>query len=95
MSEPITLPALPCPECRLRMLGEGKVPKGPNRIGNRRTYCNTCNAFAQNVTRIAGRKLREMFPEVYSDLRVQVERDLYPQVIEDFTERQGLRGRND
>lgn len=92
MSETPNHPALPCPECRLRVMSEGKIPKGPNRIGNRRSYCNVCNAFAQNVTRIAGRKLREMFPEVYADLKVQAERDLYPQVIEDFSERMSLGG---
>jgi hypothetical protein len=53
------------------------------RIGNRRNQCDTCNNFAQNVTRLASKALRELHPEEYRAIRLRVELDLYPQVIED------------
>jgi hypothetical protein len=74
-------PALPCPECRQN--GRG----GEARIGNRRRECPTCNAFAQNVMRLAFRRFREREPEQWQALRLAVELDLYPNVIEAFAAR--------
>lgn len=73
-----TVPILPCPECRSR------GHEGGGRIGNRRGRCQTCNYFAQNVTRRASKLLREAHPEEYLKLQLRVELDLYPQVIEEF-----------
>lgn len=77
--EKILPPALPCPECRYA------GHKGKARIGNRRGRCKTCNSFAQNVMRIAREQLKKNHQEEYSRLKLQVEIDLYPQVIEDWT----------
>jgi hypothetical protein len=52
------------------------------RIGNQRRSCSTCNAFAQNVMRLTRKRLKEKYPEEYERIRLQVEMDLYPQVIE-------------
>lgn len=71
-------PMLPCPECRMRGTGGGA------RIGNHRNSCVTCNNFAQNVMRLTRKRLKELHSEEYAVIRLQVERDLYPQVIEDF-----------
>jgi hypothetical protein len=71
-------PALPCPECRMN--GRG----GAARIGNRRNSCVTCNNFAQNVMRISRKRLQELHPEEYEKIRLRVEMDLYPQVIQEF-----------
>lgn len=71
-------PALPCPECRQR----GR--EGGARIGNRRNQCTTCNNFAQNVMRLTRRRLKEQHAEEYERIRVQVELDLYPQVVQRF-----------
>ena len=79
-STALDTPALPCPECRLRGLG------GKARIGNRRNRCTTCNNFAQNVMRLTRRKLKELHEEEYERIRLRVEMDLYPQVMEDFLE---------
>jgi ribosomal protein L19E len=57
---------------------------GGARIGNRRARCTTCNNFAQNVMRMTRRRLKELHEEEYAVIRLQVEADLYPQVIEDF-----------
>lgn len=76
-----TLPVLPCPECRYA----GRSKNGKARIGNYRNRCQTCNYFAQNVTRLASKMLRELHGEEYLALRLKVELDLYPQVIEDWT----------
>ena len=72
---------LPCPECRYA----GRSKNGKARIGNYRNRCSTCNYFAQNVTRLASKMLREQHAEEYLALRLKVELDLYPQVIEDWT----------
>lgn len=76
MAEP--LPALPCPECRLR--GRG----GAARIGNRRSDCDTCNRWAQAVMRQTRIRLKAQFAEEYNQIRLEVERDLYERVIENF-----------
>ena len=73
-----SLISLPCPECRLHGIGGGA------RIGNRRNRCETCNNFAQNVMRMTRKRLKERHEEEYISIRVQVELDLYPQVIENF-----------
>ena len=71
-------------------MSKGKTPEGGNRIGNRRSHCSTCNAFAQNVMRLASKRLKELHGDEYEKLRIQVERDLYPQVIEDFSKKMRL-----
>ena len=81
MAAPLSHPALPCPECRLR--GE----RGSARIGNRRNRCATCNNFAQNVMRLTRKRLMEAHREEYDRLRLTVELDLYPQVMDDWTQR--------
>jgi hypothetical protein len=79
MAEPLPTPALFCPECRhVHNVG------GMARIGNRRSQCQTCNNFAQNVMRITRKRLKESHPEEYDEIRQQVEKDLYPQVIENW-----------
>lgn len=70
--------ALPCPECRSHGIG------GRARIGNRRSRCDTCNNFAQNVMRLTRKRLKELHEEEYEQVRVRVEIDLYPQVIESW-----------
>jgi len=77
-SAALASPALPCPECRQHGL------KGSARIGNRRSRCTTCNNFVQNVMRLTAARLREAHPEEYQTLRMRVEYDLYPQVMEDW-----------
>jgi hypothetical protein len=72
------LPRLPCPECRSNGI------KGSARIGNRRSECTTCNNFAQNVMRMTRRRLLDLHRDEYAVIRIQVERDLYPQVLDDF-----------
>ncbi len=78
MADPLPTPALPCPECRFRGAGGGA------RIGNRRNRCTTCNNFAQNVMRMTRKRLKELHEVEYEQIRLKVELDLYPQVIEDF-----------
>lgn len=80
------LPILPCPECRTR--GEG----GGARIGNRRSKCTTCNNFVQNVMRLTRKRLKERHEAEYLDIRLQVELDLYPQVMDDWTTEYGALG---
>lgn len=74
-------PALPCPECRARGAG------GSARIGNYRSVCATCNNFSQTVRRVTMRRLQDLHREDYDRIRVRVEVDLYPQVIEEWSER--------
>lgn len=78
MADPLDSPSLPCPECRFRGLTGGA------RIGNRRNRCTTCNNFAQNVMRMTRKRLKERHEDEYMAIRLRVEYDLYPQVIEDF-----------
>lgn len=75
------LPALPCPECRQRGV-EGKA-----RIGNYRGVCATCNNFSASVRRVSLNRLRDAHIEEFRKLRLKVEVDLYPQVIEDWSNR--------
>lgn len=79
MAEPLEHPALPCPECRADGIG------GKARIGNRRSRCVTCNNFAQNVMRLTRKRLMEKYSKEYQEIRMRAERDLYPQVIEDWS----------
>ena len=60
---------------------------GQIRIGNERNNCATCNNFVQNVMRLTRKLLMQRYPGEYAALRMQVEADLYPQVIEDFNRR--------
>ena len=57
---------------------------GGTRIGNRRNRCTTCNNFAQNVMRMTRMVLKEAHTEEYEKIRLRVELDLYPQVLENF-----------
>lgn len=57
---------------------------GGARIGNRRSQCTTCNNFAQNVMRMTRKRLKERHAEEYEAIRLKVEMDLYPQVIENW-----------
>lgn len=59
---------------------------GQARIGNRRNRCTTCNNFAQNVMRLTRSALKAKHLEEYETIRLRVERDLYPQVMEDWLE---------
>jgi hypothetical protein len=77
-------PPLPCPECRQRGVG------GNARIGSRRSLCGTCNRFNQAVSRTARSLLADKHPDEYSRIRLQVECELYPQVIESFVEKERL-----
>lgn len=89
--DPIDTPGFPCPECRERLVRNGKEIKGFNRIGNRRRLCDTCNNFAAAVRRgIAKRLLEQATEEELAKLRLQVERDLYPGVIERWNVSKGL-----
>lgn len=78
MAHERSTPALPCPECRFRNV------TGLARIGNQRSKCVTCNNFAQNVRRLVLKRLKENHAEEFEQLRLQAERDLYPQVMEDW-----------
>jgi hypothetical protein len=62
-----------------------------NRIGNRRGICMTCNAFVQAVKRHAASRLKELHAEDYERMRLAVEMDLYPGVIEKWNLEKGLR----
>jgi hypothetical protein len=68
---------LPCPECRL-------MKRASNRIGNMSGYCRECNRFKQQVRRLTARRLAALHPEEYERLRLGIELDLYPLVIEQF-----------
>lgn len=80
MSDPRTplLPPLPCPECLASGVGGGA------RIGNRRHDCATCNRWAQNVMRRTRARLKELHADEYERLRLEVERDLYAQIVDDY-----------
>lgn len=67
---------LACPEC----VSTGTF--GHARIGNARSSCPTCNAFAQQVIRWAGRKLRDQYPDDYARLRKEVEPVVYKRIVE-------------
>jgi len=90
MADPLPTPGLPCPECRERLISKGLEPEGMNRIGNKRGTCDTCNAFAQAVKRLTANRLKDLHPDEYERLRLQVELDLYPGVIEKWSVRKGL-----
>lgn len=81
MADALDTPALPCPECRLG--GRG----GRARIGNRRHHCQACNNFAQAVRRTAYRQLLANHAEEYKSLRLSIELELYPQVLERFLDK--------
>ena len=82
MTRRADLTALPCPECRAR----GVV--GTARIGNYRTVCKTCNNFSQNVRRVTLNRMRDKYRDEYEETKVRVEVDLYPQVIEEWSNNQ-------
>jgi hypothetical protein len=77
---PTGLPALPCPECRERGRGGGA------RIGNHRLTCGTCNRWAQKVMRAARSRLIELHADEYARMRLEIERDLYPGVLEAYSQ---------
>lgn len=64
--------------------------KSRARIGNRRSQCETCNTFAQNVRRLALKQFMETHNEEYQKIRLRIELDLYPQVLEEFSARYGI-----
>lgn len=66
---------MPCFECTSR--GIARMSK----IGNRRSECSSCNAFAQRVRRRTLALLRESQPEAYVALRAQVEIDTYAEMM--------------
>lgn len=72
-------PALPCPECRDQ--GHG----GMARIGNRRRNCSTCNLFAQKRYQRALLALRDRYPDEYQRVLLEVEFDLYKELVEQMT----------
>ncbi|QNJ56036.1 hypothetical protein SEA_RASPUTIA_149 [Microbacterium phage Rasputia] len=82
MADPLPTPGLPCPECRERLLKNGNDIEGMNRIGNRRGTCTTCNNFTQAVARNVAKRLKALHAEEAEKLRLRVEMDLYPGVIE-------------
>lgn len=70
----------------------GKEIEGMNRIGNRRGTCDTCNNFSQAVRRGIAKRLHALHAEEAERLRLQVELDLYPAVIEKYNVKRGLPG---
>lgn len=60
----------PCPTCE----EEGR---GRSRIGNKRSACKTCNAFARRLEREVSKALRVAVPEAYEHLREETEARLY------------------
>lgn len=90
MADPLPTPGLPCPECRERLLATGHDVEGMNRIGNRRGRCDTCNNFAQAVMRLTRARLKAQHEDEYEQLRLRVELDLYPGVIEKWNVKKGL-----
>lgn len=69
---------LPCPECRMH------GNQGVARIGNNRRFCTLCNRFSAAVRRRAGAALIAAHPDEYADMRVRLERDLYPRTVEQW-----------
>lgn len=68
-SPTLALTQFPCPVCASRGT--------PGRIGNRRSKCRACNAFARRVERATLRELaRRHEPEV-SRIRGELEADIY------------------
>lgn len=59
--------------------------QGKARIGNRRSECVTCNRFNQRVIRETRKRLKEKHEDEYARLRMEVERDLYVRVIQEFS----------
>lgn len=57
---------------------------GKARIGNRRSQCATCNNFAQNVMRHTRKRLMELHEDEYQKIRLEVEVELYRDVLADF-----------
>lgn len=70
---------LPCPECRM-----SQKHAGHDRIGNRRNICRTCNKFWNRVNSRANTLLRKRHRLEFERLRLQVEADLYPVVLDQF-----------
>lgn len=60
---------------------------GGARIGNRRALCQACNVFNQSVMRVTRARLKDKYPEEYAQLRLVVELELYPQVLERFLQK--------
>ena len=69
---------LPCPECKLN-------GRGHQRLGNRRSKCDTCNWFYQQVQRKISRALKDKYSdEVRSSLRPKAEKDVFPLALERY-----------
>lgn len=73
---PDLLEPLACPEC----VSTGTF--GFARIGNARSSCATCNAFAQQVLRRTSSRLKDEYPEDYARLRKEVEPVVYKRILE-------------
>lgn len=63
-----------------------------NRIGNRRGVCDTCNSFVAAVRRGIDKRLRALHENELDRIRLEVEMDLYPGVIEKWNVEKGLLG---
>jgi hypothetical protein len=73
-----------CPACRADGVAGGA------RMGNRRASCRTCNAFAQAVLRLTRARLARAHPEQYATIRADVERELWPAVVAEYSQRSAL-----
>lgn len=60
---------------------------GKTRIGNNRSSCDTCNRFSQRVMRMTRSRLIAKHQDEYDRIRVLVERDLYPLIIDQHLQR--------
>lgn len=76
--DPLPTRPLPCPECRLNGRGGGA------RIGNNRSGCGTCNRFNQRVLRVARQRLVDKHSTEYSALRLEVEVELYKELLDEW-----------
>lgn len=69
---------------RARHRKVNRIYPGRYRIGNQRERCRTCNNFSQAVMRLTRSRLIKLYADEYQRLRLQVEHDLYPQVIQNW-----------
>lgn len=69
-----------CPQCRF----ENRA--GLCRIGNRRSVCNTCNAFAAAVRRTALNELRDKHPAEFEQLQQKALLAEYRVIVAKFNE---------
>lgn len=72
---------LSCPQC----YDEGV--SGSLRIGNRRSSCATCNAFAQAVRRRLVTRLVQEHAELAERMKLDIEAALHPRAVERYQQR--------